>query len=177
MNRGFLNCQSASTTKMSERANYEKYGSERESVKGLDLRCFLRSEIFSHGQCSTAAFGENGRNLRLRYGIDAPGTRCDTQLEIPNHNPRRLETRTHRGFPHFHSDDGCRRFSAMNINPAKIVDLVRFLHRTKNTSLRGDRVTCEINPAALYHGIVGLITLVAGVTARSTLSAQPNLQQ
>jgi hypothetical protein len=27
-------------------------------------------------------------------------------------------------------DDGCGRFSAMNINPAKIVDLVRFLHRT-----------------------------------------------
>lgn len=52
--------------------------------------------------------------------------------EIPNRNPRRLETRTQRGFPHSHSDGGCGRFSAMNINPAKIADLVRFLHRTLN---------------------------------------------
>ena len=106
-------------------------GSERESVKVLDLRCFLRSEIFSHGQCSTAAFGENGRNPERRYGNDAPGIRCDSQTEISNRNPRRLETRTQRGFPHFHSNDGCGRFSAMKINPAKIVDLVRFLHRTR----------------------------------------------
>ena len=35
------------------------------------------------------------------------GPRCHTQPGIPNHNPRRLETRTQRGFPHFHSDDGC----------------------------------------------------------------------
>ena len=57
--------------------------------------------------------------------------------EITNGNSRRLETRIQRGFPHFHSDDGCGRFSAMKINPAKIVDLVRFLHRTEKSNAMG----------------------------------------
>ena len=35
------------------------------------------------------------------------GIRCDSQPGVPDPYPRHLETRTQRGFPHFHSNDGC----------------------------------------------------------------------
>jgi hypothetical protein len=82
-------------------------GSEQESVKVRDLRGLLKSEVFALGQRSTAAFVENGRNTTLRYGNDAPGDPLRLQTGVSDPYPRRLETRTHRGFPHFHSDDGC----------------------------------------------------------------------
>src|SRR5215475_13858661 len=75
----------------------------------------VRSTLLSEKRCSpkwqwsTAPFGENGRIPRLRYRNDAPGTGGDNQSEN-SPQPRRLETRTQRGFPHFHSDDCCGSF-------------------------------------------------------------------
>src|ERR1700755_2183307 len=63
-----------------------KSGSERESVKVRDLRGFLESEVSSLGHWSTAAFAENGRNPRLRYGNDAPGD----PLRLPTGSSRPL---------------------------------------------------------------------------------------
>jgi len=44
--------------------------------------------------------------------------------------PRSLETRTNRGFPHFHSDYGAGTRFDRKADPAKIAGPVRFLHRT-----------------------------------------------
>ena len=82
-------------------------GSEQESVKVHDLRGFLKSEVFTPGKRSTAVFAENGRNPRLRHGNDAPGDPLRLQTGVSHPYPLRLETRTQRGFPQFHSDDGC----------------------------------------------------------------------
>jgi hypothetical protein len=43
-----------------------------------------------------------------------------------------LETRTNRGFPHFHSDYGAGTRFDRKADPAKIAGPVRFLHRTGN---------------------------------------------
>jgi len=44
--------------------------------------------------------------------------------------PPSLETRTKRGFPHFHSDDDGGLLTATTPNPTKIGGSYRFLHRT-----------------------------------------------
>jgi hypothetical protein len=44
--------------------------------------------------------------------------------------PRSLETRTNRGFPHFHSDYGAGTRFNRKADPAKIAGPVRFLNRT-----------------------------------------------
>jgi hypothetical protein len=46
--------------------------------------------------------------------------------------PRSLETRTNRGFPHFHSDYGAGTRFNRKADPAKIAGPVRFLNRTGN---------------------------------------------
>jgi hypothetical protein len=121
------------------------FGSEQESVKVRDLRGFLKSEVFGLGQWSTAASAKNGRNPRFRYGNDALADLSRLPTGSSRFLPRRLETRTQRGFPHFHSDDGCGVLTAMKMNSAKIAGLVRFLHRTGISKVRTDvnRNSCE----------------------------------
>ena len=51
--------------------------------------------------------------------------------------PRNLETRTNRGFPHFHSDYGAGTRFDRKADPAKIAGPVRFLHRTVKAKCRG----------------------------------------
>jgi hypothetical protein len=73
-------------------------------------------------------------NCWVRCGNDAPwDLRRNLYAEL-SLVPRRLETRTKRGFPHSHSDygdygDGTR--SGGKANPAKIAGRVGFLHRTE----------------------------------------------
>jgi hypothetical protein len=45
----------------------------------------------------------------LGFGMEMTrrGIRCGSQPGVPDPYPRRLETRTQHGFPHFHSVDGC----------------------------------------------------------------------
>ena len=126
-----------------------------------DLRGFLQSEVFGPMQWSTAASAKNGRNPRFRYGNDAPKDLSRIPTGSSRFLPRHLETRTQRGFPHFHSDDGCGVPSAMKMNSAKIAGLARFLHRA-GLRMRGKPLKmCEMvaregvePPTPAFSGLV-----------------------
>jgi hypothetical protein len=109
-----------------------KLGSEQESGRMGILRGFLKTRIFVFGIGPAKTLARNGHNCWVRCGNDAPwDLRRNFYAEL-SLVPRRLETRTKRGFPHACSDYGDGTCSDGKANPAKIAGRVGFLHRTDN---------------------------------------------
>ena len=99
------------------------------------LRVFLKTSIFVSSIGPTTTLERNGQNCWVRCGNDAPwDLRWNLYAEL-SLVPRRLETRTKRGFPHSHSDYGGGTSSGGKANPAKSLVLVGFLHRTLKVNL------------------------------------------
>src|SRR5260370_41714291 len=88
-------------------------------------------------QLPTTTFAAKWAEFRIRCGN---GARWDLKRNLGRRLlpvPPSLETRTKRGFPHFHSDDDGGLLTATTPNPTKIGGSYRFLHRTvKSSSLK-----------------------------------------
>ena len=98
------------------------------------LRGFLKTRIFVFSIVRRRHLHEMGRIAGFDCGNDAPWDlrrNLDAELSLV---PRRLETRTKRGFPHSHSDYGDGTRLSGKTNPAKIAGPVGFLNRTEKTS-------------------------------------------
>jgi hypothetical protein len=114
----------------------QKNGSAQESVKVCILRGFLETRILVLRSTHRRHLHQNGQNCGFAVEMTLRGTYGGIFAEDFLSVPRSLETRTNRGFPHFHSDYGAGTRFDRKADPAKIAGPVRFLHRTRKT---GDR--------------------------------------
>src|SRR5208337_1134137 len=109
-------------------SNSIKYGSARQSVKVFVLRGFLETHTLVLRSRQRRDLHQNGQNSGFAAEMTLGGTYGGILVEDLLPVPPSLETRTKRGFPHFHSDDGGGLQTATRPNPTKIGGFYRFLH-------------------------------------------------
>ena len=105
-------------------------GSAQQSVKVCILRDFLETRILVLRSPLRRHLHQNGQNSGFAVEMTLGGTYGGSLAEDLLPVPLSLETRTKRGFPHFHSDDGGGLLTATRPSPTKIGASYRFLHRT-----------------------------------------------
>ena len=110
-------------------------GSARQSVKVFVLRGFLETHILVLRSRQRQDSHQNGQNSGFAVEMTLGGTSGRILAEDLLPVPPSLETRTKRGFPHFHSDHGGGLLIATSPNPNKIGGAYRFLRRTVITLL------------------------------------------
>ena len=108
-----------------------KNGSARQSVKVFVLRGFLETHILVLRSRQRQDSHQNGHNSGFAVEMTFGGTSGRILAEDLLPVPPSLETRTKRGFPHFHSDHGGGLLIATRPNPNKIGGAYRFLRRTR----------------------------------------------
>jgi hypothetical protein len=82
-----------------------KYGSAQQSVKMCILRGFLETRTLVLRSAQRRHLHQNGQNCAFAVEVTLGGTYAGILAEDLLPVPPSLETRTKRGFPHFHSDD------------------------------------------------------------------------
>ena len=94
------------------------------------LRGFLETHILVLRSRQRQDSHQNGQNSGFAVEMTLGGTSGRILAEDLLPVPPSLETRTKRGFPHFHSDHGGGLLIATSPNPNKIGGAYRFLRRT-----------------------------------------------